>query len=117
MEYPAKLILFRGATYRLATSLRQNLVQGLGLSPEQASELLQAMQSANSPTKVDAVLDLANILLDGHGVEAIRVPGAHVDRYYYDIVGLYVNMGDTYIPTLVYNTRHHKFHVTSLGDL
>lgn len=65
--------------------------------------------------KVDDILDMANDLLDGHGVEAIR-GDYHVDNYYHDIVGLYVNMGDTYNLTLLYDTDRGKFYVTTMGD-
>jgi len=65
--------------------------------------------------KVDDILDMANDLLDGHGIEAIR-GDYHVNNYYYDIVGLYVNMGDPYIPTLLYDTDRGKFYVGGYGD-
>ena len=65
--------------------------------------------------KVDDILDMANDLLDGHGVEAIR-GDYHVDNYYGDIVALYVNMGDPYVPTLLYNTERGSFYVGGYGD-
>lgn len=115
MVNPAQLIRFRGATYRLASTVQQDMEQGLGLSSEQTLELSQAVQLAASPSKVDAALELANTLLSGHGVEALRVPGAHVDNYYFDVVGLYVNMGDSYIATLLYDTEDRRFYVMDWG--
>jgi hypothetical protein len=67
-------------------------------------------------TTVDRVLDLANELLQGHGVEAIQDERAHVDSYYFNIIGLYVNMGDTYNQTVVYDTDEQVFQVTDWGD-
>lgn len=53
--------------------------------------------------------------LGGHGVEAIR--GRNFDRgYWADIVALYVNMGDTYALTFVYDVELEKLFVTSWGD-
>lgn len=65
--------------------------------------------------RADKVLEEVNRLIDGHGVEPIRDENAN-DRYYGDVVALYVNMGDTYETTLLYDTGEHEFHVTSWGD-
>lgn len=63
---------------------------------------------------VDIALDCANGILDGHGIEAIR-GDVTVDRYYFDIVALYVNMGDTYHTTIVYETATNRFLLTDYG--
>jgi hypothetical protein len=63
----------------------------------------------------DAVLDYADHLLDAHGVEAVR-GDYHVNGFYQDIVALYVNMGDTYTATLLYETDTGRFLVTTFGD-
>ena len=68
------------------------------------------------PGRADVMLEIANLILNGHGVEAIRVEGTYVDSHYLDIVALYVNMGDTYDATVLYDTREEKFLVTSWGD-
>jgi len=65
--------------------------------------------------RADKVLEEVNRLVDGHGIEAIRDENAN-DRYYGDVVALYVNMGDTYDTTLIYDTETHEFQVTSWGD-
>jgi hypothetical protein len=65
--------------------------------------------------RADKVLEEVNRLVDGHGVEAIRDEQVY-DNYYGDVVALYVNMGDTYDTTLVYDTETHEFQVTSWGD-
>ena len=63
---------------------------------------------------VDAILDIANVLLGGSGVEAIQ--GEWVDRYFQDIQLLYVNMGGTYDTTLLFDTVNGKFIAGSWGD-
>lgn len=63
---------------------------------------------------VEDALRLADDLLRGHGVESVelrtrRGPG----RLRFD----YVNFGDTYVETLLYDYNAHRFRVTSWGDL
>jgi hypothetical protein len=71
----------------------------------------------NHPTNQDEIaMEMFNELLDGFGVEAIRSEGEHVDNYHFDIVATYVNMGDTYNTTVVYDTIDKRFMVTSWGD-
>lgn len=53
--------------------------------------------------------------MEASGVEAIR-GDYHVDNYYFDIVALYVNTGDTYNPTLLYETETGRFRATTFGD-
>lgn len=65
--------------------------------------------------RADKVLEEVNRLVNGHGIEAIRDENAN-DSYYGDTVALYVNMGDTYDTTLLYDTDTHEFLVTSYGD-
>lgn len=72
-------------------------------------------QCHNFPNEIDLIMEMFNELLDGFGVEAIRDEN-ECDRYYGDIVGLYVNMGDTYNTTVVYDTINDRFITTSWGD-
>lgn len=65
---------------------------------------------------IDNVLDQCNFLLKGYGVEAIHGQ-KHVDRYYFDIHLLYVNMGDTYAPTIIYDTLKEQWYCCSWGDI
>ncbi len=68
------------------------------------------------PRQVDIILAMFDEILDGCGIEAIQVEGEHVDNYHFDIVATYVNMGDTYIDTVLYDTVNDRFLVTSWGD-
>jgi hypothetical protein len=61
-------------------------------------------------------MEQANEALGGHGVEAIRGEEHHVDNYHFDIIATYVNFGDTYVTTLLYDTEAHTFYLTSYGD-
>jgi hypothetical protein len=59
-------------------------------------------------------MDKINEVINGYGVEAIR--GDSNNRYFMDTVGLYVNMGDTYALTVVYDTQKNGFYITTWGD-
>lgn len=60
----------------------------------------------------DAVLELANDLLGGHGVELIRTEADD----HHEIHGAeYVNMGDTYAPTLLFDHERCRFEATDYG--
>jgi hypothetical protein len=65
--------------------------------------------------KVDEALEYANEILHAHGVEAIRGGGGE-GGYYGSIVALYVNMGDTYAGTLLYDVDKERFYITSWGN-
>jgi len=80
-----------------------------------SSALASRLKHASTSKQVDDALDFVNQTLNGHGVEAIR-GDYHVDNYYYDIVALYVNMGDTYNSTILYETDNDRFLLTSWGD-
>lgn len=62
----------------------------------------------------ERVMEALNEVLDCHGVEAIRSEGEW-DRYYGDVVAVYLNTGDTYCTTVLLDTEG-EFHVTSYGD-
>jgi len=63
---------------------------------------------------VDDALDKIDECLSGFGVEAIS--GNYVDRYYQNIVVLFVNMGDMYANTVIYETDTGRFILTTVGD-
>lgn len=74
----------------------------------------QIAECYNPPDNVDLTLTAINEVLEGYGVEAIR--GSWVDGYHGDVCALYVNLGDTYDQTVIYDTRKGEYKVTSWGD-
>jgi hypothetical protein len=82
---------------------------------KQVATIKGLMTRANGYLTVDMALDNINAILKGYGTEAARDNGWN--RYYQDIGLLYVNMGDTYITTVLYDTRKERFYVTSLGNI
>lgn len=94
--------------------LPYNRVLRKELTPHSLGKLSRALMAAEGdPDAVDAALDLADKMLEGHGVEAIG--GKWVDGYYGDTVCLYVNMGDAYAATILYDTVKEKFYVGDYG--
>jgi len=66
---------------------------------------------------IDAALENANKRIKGFGVESVR-GRLWVSHYFQDINLLYVNKGDTYAPTIVYDTLKDIWYVgTSWGDI
>jgi len=78
-----------------STACRKALKMTVGMEPEE---------------RLEKISDL----IGGYGVEAIEGNGN--DRYYMDTVALYVNMGDTYNTTVLYNTQIDKYAIVSWGD-
>lgn len=82
---------------------------------KQINDIRIAMESAVNHKSIDDCLDTCNEILRGNGI------GVIIDNqfygYYGDIGLLYVNMGETYAATIIYDTRKDKFMVCSLGDI
>jgi hypothetical protein len=84
------------------------------LTRKEANDLLDWIDHPSmSP---DAVLTMASTMLHGHSVESCRDERAWVDAYYGNTIALYVNRGDTYATTLLYDTEMKKFRIISWGD-
>jgi hypothetical protein len=70
----------------------------------------------NRPSDPELKMAALNALFECHGVEAIRVEGEWLDNYHGDIIGTYINSGDTYAPTVVLDHESGEFLVTTYGD-
>lgn len=70
----------------------------------------------NSPPKIERVLMALNEELNGFGIESINAEDKRVDGFWLDCVACYVNQGDTYDTTIVYDTERGSYYVTSYGD-
>lgn len=112
---------------------KKKLIEAFHIPEDQAKELARLIRRSvdagtmhgpfggirrgyeESPSS-DDVLARANEILDGFGVESIECNNCQVDRYYYGHVLLYVNKGDTYETTLLYDTAQEEFLIGSWGD-
>jgi hypothetical protein len=83
---------------------------------EELVEKMNAAVDSDEDGAIDEVMTFANETLDGHGVEAIAGNDYQVDKFWMDTVLLYVNFGDTYDKTLLYNTEENEFSIGSWGD-
>lgn len=63
----------------------------------------------SEPDRLYKILYAIDELLEGHGVECVRKDG--------EVALEYINMGDTYIPTIVFNHKTWTFRCCSLGDI
>lgn len=61
-------------------------------------------------------MEIIDKLTQGYGIESIVIPGVWIDKYWMDNCGLYVNQGDTYNRTIVYDTENGNYICTSWGD-
>lgn len=71
-------------------------------------------QCYNMPSDDELKMSAFNEILEGYGTEAIN--GEWQNGRWGNVVAEYVNMGDTYIPTII-NHRDEGFMVSSWGDL
>ena len=98
------------------TASAKTLSKAFGITKDQAEAVRAAIRLGGGGGRhAEDAMRVINGILEGHGVEAIR-GDYYVDRYHYDIVASYVNMGDTYNATIVYETETGRFIVTSYGD-
>jgi hypothetical protein len=65
---------------------------------------------------VDAMMEEANELIGGYGVEAIKSEEFWESWWWQDTIALYVNMGESYAPTILYDVTERNFKVTSHAD-
>ena len=105
-------VIMKPSIKTIETRLMENLKKEYTDVRYAARLIRWAMDESRNP---DVALDKINYFLKGYGVETIKDNGW--DRYYMDICLLYVNMGDTYIPTVIYDTRKDSWYVCSLGDI
>lgn len=113
----------------------KRLVEALGITKEKA-DMVRLLIQGGTPTydavhfprsnlhfnrchhplpRIDRILICLDELLDGFGVECLRDnTGQQMDGS--DIVAEYINVGDTYDSTLLFNHRTQAFSLTSWGD-
>jgi hypothetical protein len=68
-------------------------------------------------SRIEIILECINELLEGYGIEAIRLEDTWINSYHGDIAFTYVNMGETYTSTILYDTKRDTFLVSSYGDI
>jgi len=67
------------------------------------------------PRTQEIKLEALNELLGGYGVECIRLEDSW-DTFYGDCVASYINLGDTYTPTLLLDHQQNRWRLTDWGS-
>jgi len=60
-------------------------------------------------------MEAINQVLEGYGIEAVRTT-KWKNGFWCDVLCTYINMGDSYIPTIIHH-RKHGYMVASIGDV
>jgi hypothetical protein len=92
---------------------------GRSFSMADAQEMREAMiwAALRGGREVERLLGRANKELSAHGIESIdRSPRTRSHPYFGSARMLYVNMGDPYLATIMYDTVAGRFYVRSWGD-
>jgi hypothetical protein len=103
-------------------SLRLQLIKSVIESEDMDLGIFESVkqlrkQCFNPPDTITEKMEVINELINGFGVESIQVSEElYQDKYWGNAIGVYVNLGDTYIPTIVYNVIDLEWEVISWGD-
>jgi len=89
------------------------------LDEAEADQLAAAAKHVNNDTFYE-YLQKADSAIDAFGVEPVSLDGEAVDRFGLDWdereIGFYVNTGDTYNATLLYDPEDGTVYLTTMGD-
>jgi hypothetical protein len=99
-----------------------DMITRLRITQEQAKELHSMMRNwewseyaAEGETTQYTIMERANEIMNGFGVENLTDENAY-DPYWQNTIALYVNMGDTYNSTLLFDVGEGEFILTTWGD-
>ena len=65
----------------------------------------------NPPTHHECMMRALNEIADAYGVEAVFLEGRMTPAFEY------LNVGDSYTPTIIYNSKTRRFRVSCLADV
>ena len=86
------------------------------IAPQTFSMVREWLDACYSdPISDELKMHAINQVLEGYGVESVRT-SKWENGFWCDILCTYVNMGDSYIPTVIHH-RKHGFMVSSIGDI
>ena len=85
------------------------------LSTADAKRIVAMKKGLSTGREVEDFLKAAAEMIGAYGVEAIE-GNVHVNSFFQNHVALYINTGDTYEPTILYDTVAREFGITTMGD-
>jgi hypothetical protein len=103
-------------------TLRLNLIKSIIETEDTDLGIFESVkqlrkQCLNPPDTITEKMEVVNELLNAHGVESIQVSEElYQDKYWGNAIGLYINMGDTYDLTIIYDVIELEWQVTTWGD-
>jgi len=86
------------------------IAKALQIRPDVAEQVASMLEDGVSSREADKILTQIDKLIRGYGAEAL-VPDGEMNPIAY-----YLNNGDTYKTTVLYNVHTRKFEMTSWGD-
>ena len=93
-----------------------NLILHGTLDPETFSDVAYwVLHCFNKPNSDELKMCAINQVLEGYGIESVRT-SKRKNGYWGNILCTYVNMGDSYLPTVIHH-RKHGYMVASIGDV
>jgi len=97
----------------------KKLIESLKIDKEDAQRidyLLTQMIKVDDWERFDAMFDDVNTIMNGNGIETLNAK-KEIDSYWKNTAYLYVNMGDTYDQTIIYNIATNRFVICSWGSI
>jgi len=94
----------------------EDLEQAFDIGSDEAIQIIEDMNSVNHDVDVDEAMIHIDSIIQGYGVELIRNEERYYSDYWGNVVGVFVNMGDTYTRTIVYSIQDEIFYLTTWGD-
>lgn len=89
---------------------------GRDFEGDEAKEIQKLMKYPGSDKKAEENLEKIDKLIDGHGVEVINGEKNTPGGFWQNAVAAYVNIGDTYNATVLYDVNEKEFLLTTWGD-
>lgn len=81
----------------------------------QLNKMIKLTEGWAVPRDAEKTLEFADKAIGGFGVESIRGDGG-AGGFWQEAVAAYVNTGDTYSSTVLYDTNKKRFYLTTFGD-
>lgn len=94
----------------------KTLMDRFKIDAKVAKEIISIIKSSTGGRSAEAAMAKIDKLIEGYGVESLQPENAHVNSFWLSTVALYVNMGDTYTATIIYDTENKKWYLTTWGD-
>lgn len=97
----------------LSYATLKQISSGLGISRDDARIIKNRTKRYHGVGIHETTILYANDVMKGHGVEVVRPESC---PWFGEPEALYVNMGDCYITTVVFDTKRKQWYLTDLAS-